>query len=520
MNKYKILIVEDEKITTIDLVRSLEGMGYHVMDSVASGTQAVSYIKEHLPDLVVINIGLKGDMNGMKTAQVIHQECEIPVVYLTVQSNHKTLHEGPSAQTYGYIVKPFKERELKTTLEIALFKSHMEQELKASEQRFREIFEQNYDAIILFKLEDFSVIDVNPAAVTVFGYSIDTLKTDFKCIFQDRDMYGLFEDEVSNINNRFSGVFLDRCHLKTKDHKQIICTVKANFIKLQNIDVLYCAFHDITEAVRIEDESRQLHTRLIETNKMTALGTLASGIAHEINNPNNFIMSNTQIIEQIWQDAIKILVEFSQERDDFSLGGLGFDEVKEVVPQLMQATLEGSRRIKTITDNLKEFSRPKEIDSYQKVAINDVMNFAIAMLANEIKKFTDSFSFTPGDSLPLFYGNSQQIEQVVVNLIHNALQSLPQRTCGVLVTSSFDEKEQAISVNIHDEGVGMNKEMMHRITDPFFTTKQDQGGTGLGLYVSYSIIQKHQGTMDFFSESGKGTTAIIKIPINANNQKE
>lgn len=225
-------------------------------------------------------------------------------------------------------------------------------------------------------------------------------------------------------------------------------------------------------------------------------------------------MSNTQIIEQIWQDAVKILDKHHRQRPDLALGGLPFAEVQEVMPQLLKATLEGSRRIKNITENLKTFSRSDDNDSQEMVAINQVLEFSIQMLTNEIKRCTDSFTFEPGHSIPTFKGNSRQIEQVMVNLIQNALQALPNRNCGVRITTSRDEDENLIVVTVTDEGIGMNRAIIECITDPFFTTKLDKGGTGLGLYVSYSIVKTHCASMEFDSQPGEGTTACVKFPIS------
>ncbi len=520
MEKDCILIVEDEQIVALDLQESLKKLGYNVPATADCGEKVLALVRLHSPDIILMDVMLKGEMTGIDTAYVIHKEFDIPIVYLTAFSDDHTIAAAKATGPYSFIIKPVDTKELKTTLEVSLFKFRMEKKLKASEERFREIFEQNFDAIILFKLPEFLVIDVNPAAVNVFGFSRAELMANFQLIFENRDIYSLFKREICKRDKNRGGVFLDRCRLRTRSNGEIICAIKANIIKIQDSNVLYCTFHDITESIHIENESRQLHARLIQANKMTALGTLASGIAHEINNPNNYIMSNTQIVQQIWPDTVRVLQQYVGEQAEFSLGGLSFTEVREIVPQLLQATLEGSRRIKNITENLKEFSKPKEEIPAGRVHINEVLDFSIAMLSNEIKRYTDSFTFKPGERIPPFAGNSQQIEQVVVNLIQNALHALPNRGCGVQVATAVDEHQRWIIATVRDEGVGMHKSVVERITDPFFTTKQDRGGTGLGLYVSYAIVKKHGGILDFDSSPGCGTTAIIKFPIPANAMEE
>jgi PAS domain S-box-containing protein len=514
----QIIVVEDEQIVALDLKRSLQELGYHVIKIVAAGEAAVAAAREQKPDLVLMDIGLPGEINGIEAARMIHSNHDIPVVYLTAYADDQTLKEATTTGPYGYLVKPFENRELKSTIEVALFKHKMEQELKESRARFQAIFEQNVDAIVLFKQNNFDVIDLNPAAVFLFQYNKDELIESFQSVFENHEMYRVFMREIIEFHrNKYTEElsFFDRCRLQKKDGSKIICSIQVNVIKLQEINVLFCVFRDITEKIRIEEESQLLQAKLMHANRMTSLGTLASGLAHEINNPNSFIMSNTQIIQQVWEDTARILREYYEQKGDFSLGGLPFSQVDHVVPQLLKDIVEGAQRIKHITDNLREFSRPKEVRVDVRISINKVLQFSITMLSNQIKKFTDAFSFEPEIDIPFFEGNPQQIEQVIINLIQNALQALPDRTHGVRVSSSYDISDQTAVVKVEDEGVGMNKKIMDRITDPFFTTKHDQGGTGLGLYISYSIIKAHKGVLEFKSQPGKGTIAIIKLPVSA-----
>ena len=112
------------------------------------------------------------------------------------------------------------------------------------------------------------------------------------------------------------------------------------------------------------------------------------------------------------------------------------------------------------------------------------------------------------------------MEQVFINLIQNALHSLPDKTRSVLVASSFHKKDNCITVTVADQGAGIDEKMLERITDPFFTTKQDRGGTGLGLYISYYIIKQHNAALDFHSQPGKGTTVTVKIPAEGKREAE
>ncbi len=275
----------------------------------------------------------------------------------------------------------------------------------------------------------------------------------------------------------------------------------------------------LQKQVEIEEREKLIQRKLIQANKMTSLGTLASGITHEINNPMNFILANSQTLLEIWKDAGKIFQKYYESQGNFYLGGVSFAEIKEMVPQILTGNIEGAVRVSNIISGLKDFSRQKDTQVMGKININKVINFAITILNKQIKKHTDAFSRELGENIPGAVGNAHQIEQVLINVVQNALQALPDRTSAVHLFSFFDKDSGLIKVKVKDEGVGMRNEILDRIMEPFFTTKKDEEGTGLGLYISYSIIKKHHGTLDITSEPGKGTEVIISLPAAGKGDK-
>ncbi|MFC2155218.1 ATP-binding protein [Acidobacteriota bacterium] len=389
-------------------------------------------------------------------------------------------------------------------------KIQLEKQLQESEERFKEIFEQHYDAIILLDPETLTCIDANMTAETLFKCGQKELQYDFSRLFTDKKK---FEEFKKIVCDRTRGDFLiGQFSFVGRDDRDIICGVKSKIIKIRGRDVLYCSFRDIKEKIETEEKEKHIQAKLIQTNKMTSLGTLASGIAHEINNPNNFIMTNTQMFADIWKDAEKILRDYHENYGDFSLGGLTFPELKDMVPDMLSGTIEGSRRISNIIKSLKEFSRPVDNRLQNRIDINSVIDFSISILDGQVKKYTDSFAKNLGKNLPIVLGNPQQIEQVIINLIQNALHALPDRKHGVFISSSYDADSGYILIRIKDEGKGMKKEIVERITEPFFTTKKKTGGTGLRLYISYSIIKKHKGFLDIKSVLDKNTEVVVKLP--------
>jgi PAS domain S-box-containing protein len=275
---------------------------------------------------------------------------------------------------------------------------------------------------------------------------------------------------------------------------------------------------DISERKKAEEQAKLHQQQLMHASKMVALGTLVSGVAHEVNNPNNFIMLNSPILKDAWDNAMPILEKYYEENGDFVLGGMKYTEMRENIPTLFSGISDGAKRIKQIVDDLKNYVRDNTADLTQSVDINEVLKSTVSLLANMIKKSTNQFIIDYGNNIPLLKGNFQRLEQVMINLIQNACQALPDSKKGISVSVKSDKNGSNIVVRVRDEGTGIPPETLDHITDPFFTTKHDSGGVGLGLSISSKIIAEHGGSMHFKSEMGAGTTVEIMLPADQNNQ--
>jgi polar amino acid transport system substrate-binding protein len=255
----------------------------------------------------------------------------------------------------------------------------------------------------------------------------------------------------------------------------------------------------------------------MQAGKMVALGTLVSGVAHEINNPNNFIMLNTPILKEAWENALPILEKYYDENGDFIIGGMEYTEMRENVPTLFSGLADGARRIKQIVEDLKHYARNEAADLTQDVDINAVLQSAVSLLSGMIRKATNHFHVDYGTGLPLIKGNFQRLEQVLVNLIQNACQALPNPRKGVFVSSAYASEKYRLVIAVRDEGCGISPENLPHITAPLFTTRQTSGGVGLGLSISSRIVAEHGGTLSFSSELGGGTTATVSLPVERKN---
>lgn len=384
--------------------------------------------------------------------------------------------------------------------------------IQESESRFRQIFEQSADAILLFNTDCTLVIDLNQVALKMFNYDKSELighPPDF--LFSPEECRVIHNQTLETGND--IGYWVDILHAHGKDGSEMYVSVRCRRIDLADQQVLLCTIRDISSRVRAEEENRAIEAKLIQANKMTSLGVLVAGIAHEINNPNNYIMVSSELLSKSWKDARPILVEYQEQFGDFEVGGVSFDLMKDEIPNLLENITEGSRRIRDIVNSLKNFAREGKRGMRDDLNVNDVIYQATTIISHQIRRHTHRFLVDTDQALPTVSGNSQQIEQVLINLILNALQSLPDPERQVRVVSRYDAQAAMVRIEVSDQGIGIPDNISSRVLEPFFTTRLDKGGTGLGLSISNSIINDHDGTLTF-SSSQSGTTFVISLPAN------
>jgi polar amino acid transport system substrate-binding protein len=186
--------------------------------------------------------------------------------------------------------------------------------------------------------------------------------------------------------------------------------------------------------------------------------------------------------------------------------------MRDEIPQLIEEVLQGAERIKFIVSELRGYARPHSA-SKGSVALNEVVRSAVALIANTVNKKTSRFSVSYGKDLPEIRGNLRRLEQVVLNLILNACQALESRDKAVRVRTLQEPDAERVIVTVEDEGRGIPEADLGRILNPFYTTRREDGGTGLGLAVAARIVDEHQGQLSYESELGKGTLARLSLPV-------
>ncbi len=262
---------------------------------------------------------------------------------------------------------------------------------------------------------------------------------------------------------------------------------------------------DITEKVKLRDDAER-------SARLASLGELAAGVAHEINNPNGVLMLNSKVLADFFTEILPVLPHFLQEQGIESLAGLDSCEIDTEIPQMITDMQDSSKRINRIVKDLKSFVQSESKPFFGLVDLTEVVGIAVRLTGSTLKQFALSYEVCHAPDLPKVKGIFQQLEQVIVNLIINASQALGDKKGRIFVSTYFDKTHGHSVVEVRDEGKGIDPKALPHITEPFFTTKRQNGGTGLGLSVSARIVREHGGNLEFFSLPGQGTTVRLALP--------
>ncbi|QNF31021.1 PAS domain S-box protein [Metabacillus sp. KUDC1714] len=342
--------------------------------------------------------------------------------------------------------------------------------LKESEQKFRKIFDGAMDGIVLFN-NDFEIIEANPSAMRILNGSSENIISFnlYELLFSD-----LKQDRV---HTEFASTYWEESlqeityKFENGEEKILEFTLKSNINENMNLAV----FRDVTEKRELEEQLRKSDT-------LNVVGELAAGIAHEIRNPMTALKGFIQLLE-------------GSVKDDFSM--------------YFNVITSELSRIESIITEFLILARPQAI-KYLKIEIGKIMKETIDLLNAQAILVNVQMKLSLEKDLPLIYCEPNQLKQVFINVLKNAIEVM---TKGGQIDVQIKRKdERHIVVSIIDRGTGISEDKIKRLGQPFYTTKER--GTGLGLMVSYKIIEEHRGIVDVESEEGKGTTFHITLPIN------
>lgn len=391
--------------------------------------------------------------------------------------------------------------------------------LDESSNRYTRLLRYLTDYIFTVKVENGKAVETyhGPGCVAVTGYT----QNDFQAnpdLWHSMVHINDKEAVLEHAEKAISGIEPQPLEHRIIHRDGTLRWVRNSIVLSKNEEgkVLYYdgLINNITDRKKAEHLAESKQRQLIQADKMVALGTMISSIAHEINNPNNFILLNTRFLQKVWDDLKPIVKEYYKENFDLVIAGFPFEESKTKIGQALDGIVTGAMRIKRITNSLTDFAKKDSGQLDHDVDINLAVENAILLTGNTIKKATSKFSVNYNNLLPLIKGNPQQLEQVVINLITNACQSLDDKEKSISIDIGMNYGKNSIYILVQDEGVGIDEENLKNVFNPFFTTRRDTGGTGLGLYVSYNIVKSHNGELNINSIKNVGTSCEVILPIS------
>ena len=368
--------------------------------------------------------------------------------------------------------------------------SKLYEKYKKSEVKYRSLFNNNPNPIFIIDRQTYEILDVNHRVEEGYGYSkTQLLGTPFTDICDKND--DTIKQGLESLSaGDGSMLFTKKKHYR-KDDSSFFVNIKVVNATYSHRDVLIASATDITESVEKE-------TQLIQAGKLATLGTMAAGMAHEINQPLNVI--------QICADLILKMIKKGHTIENDELVMMANDIIDNVA------------RASGVIKHVRDFARQSERD-LKKLCINDPVNDVFKVLGHQLTVHSIKVSLDLDEKIPDIRAEHNRLEQVFINLVTNAIDSMDEKAADQegpaekhLQIRTFAEDGWVVA-KVSDTGMGMTDEVMNKIFEPFFTTKETGKGTGLGTSISFGIVKDYGGTIDIESEYGKGATFTIKFPV-------
>ncbi|WP_051305589.1 two-component system sensor histidine kinase NtrB [Desulfogranum mediterraneum] len=385
---------------------------------------------------------------------------------------------------------------------------------RESEERFRGLADSARDAILLIDSMG-RLVYLNGAALELFGFSeTQVLGQEIEQWLQLQPL----DPEVSLVQLVSESVLYRsghglECSLIDTLGRQIPVELALSSATIMAQWYGIWIIRDLSERKKSEQLAIRQQQELLQADKMISLGLLVSGVAHEINNPNSISLLNLPLLARSWESIRPVLDEYYGDYGDFTVAGIDYSEMREQLPRIHGELAESAARIRQIVQDLKDYARQESSESFERIQLNQVVESAIRLTTSSINRASCAFEVHYGSGLPLILGNRQRLVQVAINLIQNSCEALAVPGQKMIITTRSQRQPAMVELEVFDQGSGIREELLKQITDPFFTTKRAQGGTGLGLSVSLAIVQQHHGTLSFASSEGEWTRVTLRLPV-------
>ena len=541
----RILVADDEPEMGIHIRRCLEQFCFEVPAIVFTGAEALQAACELHPDLVLMDIGMPGDMDGADAAVKIRFDLNVPVIFITGSHDDATMERAIKAEPIGYLLKPFDPDTLRTTINSSLHQyraacAREEGLIHDAAEQLGAIFENSTFGICRTSPSG-KLLNANNALANILGYGSAT-ELLARTTYVQKEVYENPEDRrrlIQQLTHEGAAHnFETRAH--RRDGSLIWISIHAHLIRDAEGKNLYCEsiIQDIDRQKGIQLERDQMEVMLRQAQKLESIGQLAAGIAHEINTPTQYVGDNLRFFKEAFGNIERALGAYGQlfegckkgpAPDDLldqvaaDIQSADLDYLRGEIPQAITQTQDGIDRIATIVRAMKEFSHPGAKDRID-TDIHKAINSTLIVCRNEYKYVAD-LTTNLDPALPLVPCYPGDFNHVIMNLVVNAAHAIADslkgstNKKGIIAVTTRREGDWA-EIRISDSGTGIPEAIRSRIFDPFFTTKDVGKGTGQGLAICHAVIvKKHGGTITFDTEMGTGTTFVVRLPLTSGERQ-
>ena len=511
MSESRILIVEDERIVATDLSKRLKAMGYEPVGRAASGEQAIALAGELKPDLVLMDIRLEGELDGIAAAREIRQRFYIPSVFLSANAEEDTIERAKLAEPFGYLIKPFQDRELRATIEMVRYKHGMEAALRAETVRRRVLFELSPDGILIIDPATARFLEFNTAAHQQLGYSREEFGRLSIGDVEAQETALDTQARIAEVLQNGRADFETRQRTRQGEVRNVYVT--AQLVLMQGQPLYQCIWRDITERRQAEDKLWETNVELgrsvARATEMAARAEAANqskseflaNMSHEIRTPMNGVVGMTELLLQTKLDARQ--TEFAEAIAQSA------QSLLQVIDDVLDFSKVEAGQLKIITE---EFSVRAVLDGVLEVAGH-----------REPEKGLSLAGIIQHDVPDRVQGDPQRLRQVLLNLVGNAMKFTQAGEVAVRVQAAPGAGERVVlRFEVQDTGIGMTAEQVKGLFQRFVqaeaTTSRRFGGTGLGLAISRRLVELMGGSVGVQSEPGKGSTFWFDLPFGPAEQ--